>query len=114
MRMLEINQKKILHSKRILTDTGIEYFDTPVTLMVNPVVISSDWTPDLVGMVEKGTRIFSVDAFVYKNYFTIGDRFYVDVPLTEFNGSAEEADYVLQGIATSPNVVTITLQRLAV
>jgi len=32
----------------------------------------------------------------------------------EFDGSADTADYVLEAIAKTPNVITITLTRLAV
>jgi hypothetical protein len=32
----------------------------------------------------------------------------------EFDGSADNADYVLEAITKTPNVITVTLTRLAV
>ena len=54
MRMLERNSKIIYHSKRHLTDDGIEYFDVPVALKVNPMPLSTNWTLVKKGQIEIG------------------------------------------------------------
>jgi hypothetical protein len=137
MRMQERNKRKILYCKQRIHTNGATYYDPPVGLDVNVVPVSSLWNSSLMGVTQQGKYIFSVDASLYANLFSIGDRFYVDnqtevteyfpygtepwgfyrVPdddVIEFDGSADTADYVLEAIARTPNVITITLTRLAV
>ena len=137
MRMQESNKRKILYCKQRIHDNGATYYDPPVRLDVNVVPVSSLWNSSLMGVAQQGKYIFSVDASLYANLFSIGDRFYVDnqtevteyfpygiepwgfyaVPeeeVIEFDGSADNADYVLEAITKTPNVITVTLTRLAV
>jgi len=133
--MLERNKKKIYFCKRNLVN-DIETFDPPVTIQVNPITLSFAWSAEMIGAIEAGKLIFALDASVYKQLFSIGDRFYVDniykvteffpygvepfgyykadpEDIIDFDGSAQDADYVLTGISSTPNVVAITLTRLA-
>lgn len=134
--MLERNKKKIYFCKRNLVN-DIETFDPPVTIEVNPITLSFAWNADMIGAIESGKLIFALDSSVYKLLFTLGDRFYVDTmykvteffpygvepfgfyqtepdEIIDFDGSAQDADYVLTGISSTPNVVALTLTRLAV
>jgi hypothetical protein len=116
MRMQERNKRKILYCKKRIHTNGATYYDPPVRLDVNVVPVSSSWNSSLMGVTQQGKYVFSVDASLYDNLFSIGDRFYVDnqTEVIEFDGSADNADYVLESIAKTPNVITMTLTRLAV
>lgn len=117
MRMQERNKRKILYCKQRIHTNGATYYDPPAVLDVNVVPVSSLWNSSLMGVTQQGKYIFSVDASLYANLFSIGDRFYVDNQtddVIEFDGSADTADYVLEAIARTPNVITITLTLLAV
>ena len=122
MRMLERNEKTIYHSKRNLTDDGIEYFDVPVALRCNPMPVSTDWSRTTGGTIETGMKrfIISRDTLVFNPYghdFTNGDRFYVDAQTPDTRDEemmAVGADYVVAGVEDTPNYIGVILKRLAV
>ena len=122
MRMLERNEKIIYHSKRNLTDDGIEYFDVPVALRCNPMPVSTDWSRTTGGTIETGMKrfIISRDALVFNLHgydFTNGDRFYVDAQTPDTLDEemmAVGADYVVAGVEDTPNYIGVILRRLAV
>lgn len=58
MRTLERNEKIIYHSKRRLTDEGVEYFDPPVALKANPMPVSNQWLTNGKGTFELGIKRF--------------------------------------------------------
>lgn len=67
MRMLERNEKIIYHSKRNLTDDGIEYFDVPVALRCNPMPVSTDWSRTTGGTIETGMKRFIISRDTLRN-----------------------------------------------
>ena len=122
MRMLERNEKIIYHSKRHLTDDGIEYFDVPVALRCNPMPVSTDWSRTTGGTIETGMKRFVIsrDTLVFNLHgydFTNGDRFYVDAQTPDTldeEKMAVGADYVVAGVEDTPNYIGVILRRLAV
>ena len=54
MRLLEKNGKIIYHSKRNLTDEGVEYFNVPVGIRGNPMPYTTDYTLASNGQLVKG------------------------------------------------------------
>lgn len=113
MRMLKINKQTIYCCKRYVTD-DIELFEEPVEIKANPITLSSTWDTELIGLIETGKLVFALDRYRYDGFFTIGDRFYVDRIPTEYDGSAQDANYVLNGIMPTPNVISIVLKKMAV
>lgn len=123
--MLERNEKTIYHSKRNLTDDGIEYFDVPVALRCNPMPVSTDWSRTTGGTIETGMKRFIIsrdtlrNAFVFNPYgcnLTNGDRFYVDAQTPDTPDEemmAVGADYVVAGVEDTPNYIGVILRRLA-
>lgn len=67
MRMLERNEKIIYHSKRHLTDDGVEYFDVPVALRCNPMPVSVEWSQTVGGAIEKGMKKFMLSRDTLRN-----------------------------------------------
>ena len=136
MRMLERNEKIIYHSKRNLTDDGIEYFDVPVALRCNPMPVSTDWSRTTGGTIETGMKRFIIsrdtlrNTLVFNPYgwvdeyltrwihdLTDGDRFYVDAQTPDTPDEemmAVGADYVVAGVEDTPNYIGVILKRLAV
>jgi len=126
MRMLERNEKIIYHSKRHLTDDGIEYFDVPVALRCNPMPVSTDWSRTTGGTVETGMKRFVIsrdtlrNTLVFNPYgcdLTNGDRFYVDAQTPDTPDEemmAVGADYVVAGVEDTPNYIGVILRRLAI
>lgn len=136
MRMLERNEKIIYHSKRNLTDDGIEYFDVPVALRCNPMPVSTDWSRTTGGTIETGMKRFIIsrdtlrNTLVFNAYgwvdeyltrwihdLTNGDRFYVDAQTPDTPDEemmAVGADYVVAGVEDTPNYIGVILKRLAV
>ena len=125
MRMLERNEKIIYHSKRHLTDDGIEYFDVPVALRCNPMPVSTDWSRTSGGTIETGMKRFIISRDTLRNAFvfnpcgcnlTNGDRFYVDAQTPDTPDEemmAVGADYVVAGVEDTPNYIGVILRRLA-
>jgi len=60
MRTLERNEKLIYHTKRYLTEDGIEYFGVPVALKCNPMPVTTDWTVVNKGTIVKATKKFII------------------------------------------------------
>lgn len=94
MRMLERNAKLIYHSKRHLTEDGIEYFDVPVALRVNPMPIQVDWTRAEKGEIETGMKKFLISRTLLRDTLIFNPYGY-DYPLEgeETYGSDEENPY---------------------
>ena len=113
MRMLKINQETVYFCKKYTTN-GIELFNMPVSIDVTPITLSSDYSAETIGFIESGKLVFAVDRDEYEDYFSLGDRFYVYKTYTDFDGSAQDADYVLSGINKTPTLLSIVLTRLAV
>lgn len=126
MRMLERNEKIIYHSKRNLTDDGIEYFDVPVALRRNPMPVSTDWSRTTGGTIETGMKRFVISRDTLRNELEFnsygydlneGDRFYVDAQPPDTPDEkmmAVGADYVVAGVEDTPNYIGVILRRLAV
>ena len=74
MRNLERNGRLIYHTKRYLTDAGVEYFGVPVALRCNPMPVTTDWVTVDKGTMEKGTKRFVMsrdtlrDTIIFKPY----------------------------------------------
>lgn len=60
MRDLERNGKLIYHSKRRLTEDGVEYFDVPVALRCNPMPVSMDYSSLPKGQVVRASKKFTI------------------------------------------------------
>lgn len=60
MRMLERNEKLVYHSKRNLTEEGVEYYDVPVAFKCNPMPVSVDWTRAGKGEIQTGLLRFII------------------------------------------------------
>lgn len=115
MRVLERNTRKIHYCKHRIHTNGAVYFDAPLEMDANIVPSNAYWTPSLMGLAEHNKMIFSLEKTDETDVFDIGDRFYVDVTVPEeFDGTADDADYVLEAFGATPNVLTITLTRLVV
>ena len=113
MRMLKLNKQNIYWCKKYV-DNNMALFEEPILIKANPVTLSSAWGAELIGLVETGKLVFALDRYRYDGFFTVGDKFYVYTTYTDFDGSAQDADYVLNGISLTPNVVGIVLNRLAI
>lgn len=74
MRNLERNGKLIYHTKRYLTEDGVEYFGVPVALRCNPMPISTEWSTLPVGTVDLGMKKFILsrdglrDTIIFRAY----------------------------------------------
>lgn len=114
MRMLKLNERKIYYAKRMLTN-DIELFLEPIEMCVNPVTMSHSWTIDRIGAIESGKQVFSLPLKEGEG-IAIGDRVYVDVvpDFDNYDGSAQDADYVVVGLEKTPNVLSVVVKRLAV
>lgn len=67
MRMLERNERIIYHSKRHVTDDGVEYFDVPVALRCNPMPVNRGWIQQITGVVETGMKRFIISRDTLRN-----------------------------------------------
>lgn len=118
MRTLERNEKTIYHSKRNLTEDGVEYYDVPVALKCNPMPVSVDWTRAGKGEIQTGLLKFMLSRDVYQDIVVEeGDKFYVDTTPPELYGDyvrAFGADYVVVGIEPTPTYIGVIIRRLAI
>lgn len=89
-------------------DNGAMGYDDPVAISINPVPATSTWSVQVLGKIDEGSLVFSVDRRKYSaSDFPEGSRFWID------RETIEEPNYEISGEPRlTPNVMTCTLKRL--